>query len=327
MCKFGLTNTLAHYGIDPSHFSFVTSVPKNWVHEEYVYIKATSRLFIKIRNDYMSKLIPRRVIATLVYLLSFYDEATITDLYDPTNTIFRIMFGLAIFGLGYNRPLANSQAQSHFDSLETYLDPITKEELAKQGIHCNAIYELIDQVFLNIDKWVTEHSPNDLFEKKVGVTDIILADLVSDINNKVYEAIKQKKLTHRIVSKMFKMRSRTIFGIYQNSIQRSGGSVYNDNALLSLSGKKTRYSNSNNKKPTSGNKKGGGHKTTNLITHKEHRFHPSFAVIESIMSLPSTNPGIGGTINPFAPITVDGYFYKPDYAKVLDNLEKDLPIR
>ncbi len=325
LCRFGLVNTLSRYGIDPNHFSFVTKVPDTWRNEEFVYIKA-NKLFIKIHNSYMHKLIPRRVVASLVYLLSFYDDATIADLYDPTNTIYRIMFGLAIFGLNYSRPLASSQAQSHFDSLETYLDPITRDELAKQGIYCNDIYELIDQVFLNIDKWVTEHSPNNLYEKKIGVTDIILADIVANINNKVYEAVKQKKLTHRIVSKMFKMHSRTIFGIYQNSIQRSGSSVYNDNELLSLSSKKTRYSNSNNKKPAN-NKKGGGHKTTNLISHKEHRFHPSFAVIESIMALPSTNPGIGGTINPFAPITEDGYFYKPDYAKVLDNLEKDLPIR
>ena len=331
LCRHGLVGTLERYGIDPNHFSFVTTVPETYKLEQYVYIKATEKLYIKIHNDYMGQLIPRRVIATLVYLLSFYNDGTLNislvDLYDPQCVLYQIMLGHTAFGTSYKISLANSQAISHMESLETYLDPISRIELAKQGIVCHDFYDLVDQVFLNIDKWVTEHTPNDLYEKKIGVEEIILADLVSDINNRIYETIKKKSLTHRIVNTMFKMRMKTIFAIYQNSIQRGGGAIYNDNALLSLSAKKTRYSNSNNKKTGKGGKKATGKKTTNLITHKEHRFHPSFAVVESLMSLPSTNPGIGGTINPFVPITPEGYFYKPDYASVLDNLEKDLPIR
>ena len=41
---------------------------------------------------------------------------------------------------------------------------------------------------------------------------------------------------------------------------------------------------------------------SNTINHKEHQFSPTFAAIESIPSISTSNPGVAGDINPFAQI-------------------------
>ena len=76
---------------------------------------------------------------------------------------------------------------------------------------------------------------------------------------------------------------------------------YNDNVLFTLLVDKLRQS-----KPSNGHKSSN----KNLITAPEHRFHPSFVAIESVLSIPKSNPGMAGDINPFAIIDKDGNFDK-----------------
>ena len=97
-------------------------------------------------------------------------------------------------------------------------------------------------------------------------------------------------------------------------------SQYNDNWLLSVGAKKTRQNSSINKNSS----KGG---STSKTSTPEHRFHPSMAVVESIIAFSSSNPGISGTINPFLEIDSHGFIHKPDYAAEVDAILPYLPYK
>lgn len=110
---------------------------------------------------------------------------------------------------------------------------------------------------------------------------------------------------------MLKMDYMNITNIHSLSCVHSNSSLYNDNTLLSTLIKKVRLVSTQER---------GSKKKTNLISAKEHQFHPSFLAIESALAISSSSPGISGDINPFAQIDENGNFLKenmPWYDEIL----------
>jgi hypothetical protein len=108
--------------------------------------------------------------------------------------------------------------------------------------------------------------------------------------------------------------ANSIHSIYQAECA-DNPKQYNDNQLFTTLVDKLRQS-----KPSDKKKQSKQHKK-NKIESPEHRFHPSFVAIESMLSIPKSNPGVAGDINPFVQITPDGNFDKEAtywYAEIED---------
>lgn len=316
LCTRGFAGTLDAFGVSQKDMY----LSESYIHVDgYMAFRCRDDVYLNVNESLMSQVTIRRMVASMVYLFSFFTFYTFADLFDLENSAYKIMLGRAIFGPKYKTSLACSQASTHLESLATYLDPITKMELAKQGVICDDIHDLFVNVFSHLDEWLINHAPNDLYEKKVGVLELLMVDLTKAIFTRCYTTLqRQKNLNDKAVRSLFRMPNSKITGIYKSSLVR-GITCYNDNELLSLMGKKVRQA---------ANQDSTNKKTVNLITAKEHRFHTSFPVVESILSIPSSSPGVSGSINPYVEITRgDGCFVKPDYAADIDLLDKDLPSR
>jgi hypothetical protein len=212
----------------------------------------------------------------------------------------------------------NFHVKNHLKSLSTYLDPITLLQLQKLGIHCGNIFDLFIEVFLHLDDWLVNKSVTNLYEKRVGVLDLVLAEIVKRIFKHFYD-IEQKHqpLTEQNIMKLLKINSKIINNIYTCDVLHSSPSQYNDNALISILSKKSRQpANQNSKKKQV---------QENILNSPDHRFDATFNGVESLYNVPTSNPGIGGSINPFAIIDEEGCFIKPDWAQPLDELVKYLP--
>ena len=169
-------------------------------------------------------------------------------------------------------------------------------------IYCNDVFDLFVSVFFNIDNWLINYYPNDLFEKRIGGADLILMSMVKSIFLRFYETLqKNKVIALRHIKSMLKMDSMRITAIYKVPSLQANNSLYNDNVLIGILIKKIRQSST---------QENASKKNTNLLTAAEHQFHPSFAAIESLLAIPSSSPGIAGEINPFAVIDKMGYFVK-----------------
>lgn len=284
--------------------------------EQFAYFKCKDNVYLKVEKESVLKDVSfRRFVASMLYILQMSRRYTLADVYDQT--FYKMLLGKNLYGMNTKEALAAGHAESHLDSLKTYLDQYTKKELALMRIYCDDIFDLFVNVFFNIDKWLI-YSPNDLFEKRIGGADLILMNMVKFIFTRFYDTMKKNKnLTDRNIKSMLRMDSMLITGIWKVPSLNSSASLYNDNVLISTLIKKIRQAST---------QENASSKNTNLITAKEHQFHPSFVAVESALTISTSSPGTSGDINPYAEIDKLGYFQKekmPWYSEI-ESLNKYL---
>lgn len=313
LAERGMTRTLETFGIDPSLISFSAEVPEKKDPEREHFIirnKSGQTMCMAVHRSIFDNLNHRRVVASIHYLLQFFTKHDLSLLYDPEGTIFMIMLGRSIHGMPLKEALAHGNIVNHQKSLTTYLDPFTKVQLINMGINVEDVYDLFVYVFNNMDDLVLNHSPSDLFEKKIAVNELILSKTIRLTFREFYDLCKKEQRApgDQAIRRSLKRLSRPIVAIHECGA-RSNPPIYNDNWLAAIGGKKVRQAANQQAGGQRGRKKG------NLLTSREHYYHPSMMVVESALSIPASSPGVGGDINPYVPITDDGCFIMPEWAK------------
>lgn len=277
---------------------------------QFSYFRCKDGVYLKVEVESVLKDISfRRFVASLLYILKMTKRFTIADVYDKT--FYKMLLGKNLYGVATKEALAAGHAEGHLESLKSYLDQHTKRELSLMRIYCDDVFDLFVTVFFNIDSWLINYSPNDLFEKRIGGADLILMDMVRSIFTRFYDTLKKNKvITIKNIRSMLKMDPMRITGIWKVPSLQPNSSLYNDNVLISTAIKKIRQTST---------QENASKKNTNLITANEHQFHPSFVAIESPLAISSSSPGTSGDINPFAEIDKMGYFQKkkmPWYSEI-----------
>lgn len=269
---------------------------------QYAYFQCRGNIYLKVHKELvLNDLSFRRFVASLLYILKMTKRCTINDVYNTT--FYKMILGKNLYGQNTKEALAAGHAESHLDSLKTYLDAFTKEELRNMHIYCNDVFDLFVAVFFNIDTWLMSYSPNDLFNKRIGGADLILMDMVKTIFQRFYNTLtRNKRLEVTNIEKMLRIDPMKISVIHKVKSLRPNNDLYNDNTLTSVLVKRLRQSSSQEGSDA-------GKRSVNLIGAKEHHFHPSFVAIESVLAISSSSPGISGDINPFACIDTNGYFH------------------
>lgn len=287
---------------------------ENYPHDEtYLYFKCKEHIYLRVdRANVMTDITFRRFVASLLYIIGTTKRYSISDLYDQT--FYRTLLGKNLYGQNTKESLAAGHAESDLNSLKTYLDYYTKKDLESMRIYCNDVFDLFVVVFFNIDSWLLEYAPNDLFAKRLGGIELLLMGMVRSTFTRFYDTLRKNKMPNislNNIQSMLKMDYMNITNIHSLSCVHSNSSLYNDNTLLSTLIKKVRLVSTQER---------GSKKKTNLISAKEHQFHPSFLAIESALAISSSSPGISGDINPFAQIDENGNFLKekmPWYDEIL----------
>lgn len=287
-------------GLSPGSVAFTPVVGEE---KNVTYFKCKNGLYLRVVNEVLEDISSRRFVASLLYILGMTARCGISEVYDKT--LYKTILGKNLYGSGTKEALAAGHAESHLSSLESYLDPFTKNELGLMRIYCDDIFDLLVAVFFNIDSWLVNYSPNDLFEKRIGGADAILMSIVKFIFTRFYETLKKQKcLTVKSIKSMLKCDPMKIKDIYLSPCLRSASSCYGDNYAISCAVKRMRQ--------TSQEQPRQKKSMVNISTDRSHQFHPSFAAIESITAISTSSPGISGEINPFAVIDKNGCFVKSE---------------
>lgn len=296
---YDFDRTTKEFGLPPGSISFTNQVVEN--DKIYTYFKCNENIFLKVEKEVvMHDISFRRFVASILYILKMVKRYTIADLYNQT--FYKMILGKNLYGMNTKEALAAGHAESHLDSLKSYLDRYTKKELEMMRIYCDDVFALFIAVFFNIDNWLINYSPNDLFDKRIGGADLILMGMVKSIFTRFYDTLKKNKvITIKNIRSMLKMDPMRITGIWKVPSLQPNNALYNDNVLIGILLKKIRQSST---------QENASKKNTNLLTATDHQFHPSFAAIEALLAIPSSSPGIAGEINPYAVIDKMGYFNK-----------------
>lgn len=322
LCKYGLDRTLELFGMRREDVEIVEHIDKRDIdlYEYYAAQKVSKNrapLYMKVKKEILKDTKKLRCIASILYLLTYFKKHTVDALYDPDAAIFKIMLGKIIHGEHITDPMAINHIESHMLSLDSYLDPITQARLQEMGISLSNIYDLLIYVFSNIDKMMLDHAHSDLYDKRIDVLDnLLVATIVQKIYHRFYNfEARSSKYNEKIVRSLLRISGQQVRKIYTSAIVRMNPSRYNDNWLISIGIKKVRQ---NNVKSAN----------NNLIGAPEHRYHPSFAVVESAIAFSASNPGSTGSINPYLEIDEHGFIVRnEEVASQADALLPHLPYK
>lgn len=304
MSRYGFDQLCGFLGISAGDLAFVEKPVKNDL--VFDYIRCKDHLYIKVNKELLQTVDNRRFIISIWYILSkVRRNCSISDVYNTT--LYKTQLGKALYGANVSEALAAGHAESHLDSLKSYLDQYSKNELALMNIHCNDVFDLFWAVFMHIDTWLFNYRPNDLFSKRISGAELIMMAVVEQVFTRFYDTLgRNKVIGAKEIKSMLKIDAMKITKIHDVTSLQSTTSLYNDNTLTSVLIKKVRQSSSRDNKRNAK----GGKKQTNLITAKEHQFDPSFLAIESALAISSSSPGTSGDVNPYAVIDKRGYFCK-----------------
>lgn len=319
LCQYGYDNTITRFGYTEDDIRLSETPVQNEARWKCFACKPKCFIIVD-REKFNEDIILRRVVASLLYMLKFFvtgaDSFNIADLRDPAANYWFVILGKYCYGMNKAPSIAISNAKLHLSSVSTYLDIMTKTSLSRMGIECNDIFDMFFQVFCNLDNWLVNHQPNNLYEKKIGVLESLLSEVVKITFKKFYEqSRKQKVITEKSVEAMLRMPQKTAAKIHTCSMVRSNPPIYNSNWGLSIGFKKVRERANQNKSS----------RGTNLLKSAEHKLHPSMCVVESIMAIPSSSPGVAGTINPFCEIDEDGNILTVPWAQDVEELASAIP--
>ena len=318
LCKFGFLGTLARFGLTSEDMVFVKSVGGDI--EEYHYFvgkKAKSLkqvdIFLKVRKHLLSDPIISKLAANILYTITAFQKHHVEDLYEPTGTVFRVMLGKIIYGNTQLDIQCKNKIDTHIKSLDTYLDPITRDRLHSYEIYVNDIYDMLQYVFKEIDKISLSTSHTDLYNSRVDVMEELLVEtIVKSVYTRWYKVeTDAKKLKDKDVQKQLNFPRDLVAKLHLSRIVQKNPPAYGDNILVGWLIQKIRQSGLS----TSGR----------IIKSPDHRFHPSMAAVETLISFSKSNPGAGGAINPFLQITNNGSVIRQNYSNEIDDLQKDLP--
>lgn len=318
LCKFGFLGTLARFGLTGDDVSFVSTIGGDV--NDYSYFAAKKAktikqvdLFLKVRKTSLMDPIVSKLIANILYTVTAFQKHQIGDLYETTGAVFRIMLGKIIYGGALPEIHCKSKIDTHIASLDSYLDPITRARLLSYNINVGDIYDMLQYVFVEIDNVFLNTSHTDLYNSRIDVMEELLVEtIVRSIYNRWYKAeTDPKKLNPREVKSILNFPRDLVTKLHMSRIVQKNPPAYGDNALVGWQIQKIRQSGLS----TSGR----------IIKSPDHRFHPSMAYVETLISFSKSNPGAGGAINPFLIISNNGSVIRQDYSDEIDSLKNDLP--
>lgn len=322
VCKFGfreVVRTMAGLTDDDIGFREYPDMTKADEYEYFVATKETRdpKVHLYVRKELLDNShLVRKIVVNLLYTLTHFSFQTVDDVYDPKARVWRIIMGIIIYKPSLHAK-ALADADTHIQSVDTFIDPLTRERFHYFGVNVDDIYQLLYYIFREIDRIMVNSSSNDLYSKRIDIIDgIFIASYATAIYRRFYKTNQRPKLQDREVMNMLKINpmviedafsSRKNWGQSMHNISPAP-QIYGDNILLSCSIFKLRPSGK-----------------------QSERAHPSFAVVESIMAFSGNTVGVNGLINPYLDISrktatsPGGAIIKPKRAAELEVLKQYLP--
>lgn len=328
IASFGYDAGLQRLGFTRDQISFVEANDANLLDERHLYFRCISGLYIKVKIETMDDPIGRSIVSSLYYMLNFFTEIKVRDLYDQSRFIWEVMLGKATHGMKIHPAMARNNAVVHLESFSHSLDPLTKTQLDRINIKCEDIYDLLVDIFRNMGDNFTSPVPSNLYYKRITVYEAIYDEVVRRIFNTAYAFEKDDTRSRRGTGEgdTFMPTDKSIQRNFINKLGRSAARFHDctavvssptqvhDNALIAVLASKIRHERS-----TAKSDRKSAQVAQAIIKSPEYKLDPSTPVVESILGLTGF-PAKGGTINPYLLIDDNGCIIKPEGMEELDML-------
>lgn len=314
LAKFGFSKTLTKFGLTKSDVNFVEEIGTDTHLYEYFAgkpfddkVETGPGLFLKVKKTLLAEDQSLKFIINLLYVLSFFKIQTMENVYVEKGSIWKIILGIIILE-DKAGPKAYSNAETHLKSVDSFIDPLTRDRFRTFGISIDDIYDLLVYIFTQIDTFMVNNQVQDLYSSRLDVSNGILVKTYAErIFKNIYYLANKPNINLADVSKylrfnpmMFKQPSGSRSDEDKDYI--APPDIIGDNFLLS-----------------------GGLNKIRLGGRAEQRLHPSMLVVESIDAFVGRYIGKTGYLNPFIPTDKNGAILHPDYTAEIDSIAPYLP--
>ena len=216
LAKYGYTEMFRRYvGFVPVVGNSLTVSPENYPSENwhiFANIKTAAATTKKTRAGFIPSDIAiavpkeqctdkmRLFIAGVLYVVNFFDDAR------PENfdmlAMWRIYLGAIIYVLGSSPERLNANMVMHIQSIDLYLESMSKERLKKLNYHCENFYDLIALIAVNFDTWIYEKSEFTPVGKEISVVRWVAGPWIQAINRMTIDMQQAKARDKQITRSM-----------------------------------------------------------------------------------------------------------------------------
>lgn len=250
----------------------------------------------------------------------FPDRVNLDDIENPR--LWRILFGLIIFGNSFGEGKILEDFMSHRDSLDQYIDELAKEELHADGIMVDDIYELFGYIIEKMPDIVNNADVANMEGKRLVTWKYVLYDIVKAIFKLTYKLRpKNKILSEKDIVTAFNrgLNSELIMKINSGHGEVSNISSPGDNMIFKFTSAVIPQNRASGK----GGK--GDHDRT--FSDPAGHLHSSIAGAGSPLNQPKSDPGGASRLNMFGEID-DAYAlrikekFRPLLKEVQDKIQR-----
>jgi hypothetical protein len=313
LAKFGFTKTLLKFGLNQKDIDFTTEVGQDTDAFEYFAarkyddkVEQGPGLYLRVRKTMLGDDQIKKFVVNLLYTLTAFRIQDIDNVY-VDGYIWKIMLGVILFPDPAG-PKAHSNAESHLNSVDSFIDPMTCDRLRAFGVMIDDIYDLLVYVFGEIDSFMVNNQVQDLYNSRMDVANgLLVKSYGTRMTKQIYPLAKRSnislrdvKLALRINSMMFRHSSSARPDEDKDYV--APPEIVSDNYLLA-----------------------GGLSKIRMGGRAEQRLHPSMVVGESINAFVGKTIGRTGYLNPYVPTDRNGAITHPDYAADIDRIKAALP--
>jgi hypothetical protein len=301
LANHGFYKTMCMYGVA----DIITLSDKVVPEDGYQHVRVRDEVYLRLKTCGLTREV-QRIVVGLLSIFKFWKKYTFQDLFEPGYYI--LATGKWYYPSVTNVSMLYDNACDYIRMNNTILDQAAMRQHASIGIKYNNLDELMLYMFYNIDRLVVEYNENsnNLFDKKIGTAELMLSPLIRKFNTRLLDKVINSKVGIKAETVKTLMYPQSYSQWMKKSAMfRGAPSIYNDNWLLAIG--KYRFRTTANAEITDD-------PTGSNLPFELLRADPSFMVVESILTYPSSRPVESGSINPFLQVDDEGYIIRPPWA-------------
>jgi hypothetical protein len=341
LCKYGLVRTFSMMrGVDiiygdhtniteelypPAEWSIFTSTgqPSKYIKDKYA-VATTLRL--AVRNTQYDFIVASMV-AGVFYIVELFSQRLLPEYIDGSTDelrLWRILLGHLIFPPGGSEGRLVDDVNNHLETVDEYLDILSREDLEKDGVQCSDIYDLFMRVIETFNQRVTKSGSRiaSMADKRLVVLKFALYDIRKAIYMMSYmlKSKAKKRLLADDVKKIMRKFLKYNLAVEMNtghgevtSISSPGDSMY-----FKLTSTLVPQTNSSGMES-------GGSKSQASMADPSKFLHPTIAEVGSFSNLPKSDPSGRSRVNPYLTVEADGTIvHKPQFAALLESVQQKI---
>lgn len=249
------------------------------------------------------------MVSTFFYMADhFPDRVNLEDVDDPRQ--WKLLLGQIIYKSKTSVGTLLTNVDIHLVSTEGYLDAMAREDLQKEGIFVQDIYELFLHLCRNFSTLVLKTDISSMYGKRLRVLRDLMFDITKDISRLIWklQPIAPEKLTPNEVNKALAkcLKPDRIMEISSAKHGEVGGVSYpGDNKMFKITGNVVLQGDATI---------GSGNKKSANLSDPAKFLHASIVEAGSLTNQPKSEPTGRTRVNPRIQLSADGLII-PDPAR------------